>query len=222
MIPAYNEEDRIGRAASRVLASKYLAEKCRFLFIVDGNDNTFGILEKLKEPHPKAEMVVKRYPKRLGKGGAVAEGIKAAKTEYVGFLDVDTSIPMEKIEAMVKLLLEKKLDCIIGERKTVEGVPVFRKTSSRAFNLLVNALFGLGVYDTQCGCKFFKRKLVYSGKGEVFRVKGFAFDVELLKKIKESGGRITEHEMVGKWEGGKFSLFESPKMFLELVKLRLS
>ena len=129
---------------------------------------------------------------------------------------------MKTIEGMVKLLLEKDLDCVIGERKTVEGVPFMRKFSSRAFNLLVNSLFGLGIHDTQCGCKFFRRKLVYSGKGEVFKVKGFAFDVELLREVKENGGKITEHEIVGKWEGGKFSLFESPKMFWELIKLRLS
>ena len=89
IVPAYNEEDRIKRAASRMLGSRYLAQECRFLFIVDGDDGTYGILEGLEKKHPKAEIELKKYPKRLGKGGAVAEGIKAAGTEYAGFLDVD-------------------------------------------------------------------------------------------------------------------------------------
>ncbi len=222
VVPAYNEEDRISKAASRFISSQVLSENCRFLFIVDGNDKTHGILEGIKQDNPGKEIQIKKYPKRLGKGGAVGEGIKAARTEYVGFLDVDISLPMEKIEDIVQIVLQEEPDCIIGKRRRVEGVPVFRKLSSRVFNIIVNLLFELGISDTQCGCKFFKKKLVYRGKGEVFRIKGFSFDVELLKRIKENGGEIIEHDIAGKWEGGKFSLLESPEMLWELICLRLS
>ncbi|MBD3389654.1 glycosyltransferase [Candidatus Micrarchaeota archaeon] len=220
VIPAYNEENRIKKASERFISSHVLSEKCRFLFIVDGNDRTYEILEGIRQDNPEKEIQVKKYPERLGKGGAVGEGIKAAKTDYVGFLDVDISLPIEKIEDIVQIILKEEPDCSIGKRKRVEGAPILRKLSSRIFNIIVNLLFGLGISDTQCGCKFFKRKLVYPGEEQVFMIKGFAFDVELLKKIKEMGGEITEYEIMGKWEGGKFSILESPKMLLDLIRLR--
>lgn len=222
VVPAYNEEERIKKAAERFISSQVLSENCRFLFIVDGDDRTYGILEEIRQDNPEKEIQIKKYPERLGKGGAVGEGIKAAKTDYVGFLDVDISLPMEKIEDIVQIVLREEPDCIIGKRKRVEGAPVFRKLSSRVFNIIVNLLFGLGISDTQCGCKFFKRKLVYSGGEQVFGIRGFAFDVELLEKIKATGGKISEYDIVGKWEGGRFSVLESPKMLLELLLLRAS
>ena len=221
IIPAHNEEDRIERAASRILGEPYLCRKVEFLFIVDGNDRTYDILIKMGEKYPKAKMRIKKYPKRLGKGGAVAEGIRNSHTPYVGFLDVDISIPIEQINRMVELLLGEKLDCIVGIRREVKGIPATRKLSSLSFNLLVNSLFGLGLKDTQCGCKFFKKKFVTEHE-ELFRVKGFAFDVELLDLIRRKGGEITGHEIISSWEGGKFSLFESPKMLLDIVWLKLS
>lgn len=218
VVPAYNEEKRIASAASALLSDPLLREKCRFLFIVDGNDRTGEILEGMKLDG--AEASVKKYPGRLGKGGAVAEGIRASSTEYVGFVDVDSSVPIERIGKIISMLTKEGLDCVIGRRVRVEGAPLMRRIGTRGFNALVNLLFGLGISDTQCGCKFFRRKLVYSG-GEALRTKGFAFDVELLDRIRRNGGKITEYGFVGKWgERGGFSLLDSPGMFLELVRLR--
>lgn len=221
IVPAYNEEKRIAAAASALFSSNFLKENCKFIFIVDGADGTGEILEQMEKNG--ARVSIEKYGKRLGKGGAVAEGIRLAETEYAGFVDVDSRMPIARIEKLVRMLLEGGLDCIIGKRERVEGAPFFRRISSKAFNLLVNLLFGLGISDTQCGCKFFKRKLVFpKGKNrEIFRVKGFAFDVELLGRIRKSGGKITEFGFSEKWgEQGGFSLFESPKMFLDLIRIR--
>ena len=219
IVPAYNEEKRISPAASALFSDPLLREKCKFLFIVDGTDRTGEILEGMEKNG--ADVSVKKYPGRLGKGGAVSEGIKAAGTEYVGFVDVDSSIPIGMVGKIIGMLTKEKLDCVIGNRVKVEGAPFTRKLSSKAFNTLVNILFGLGISDTQCGCKFFRRKLVYSGKGRALRTKGFAFDVELLDRIRKNGGKITEYGFVRKWgDVGSFSLLESPGMFLDLIKLR--
>ena len=219
IIPAYNEEKRISSAASALFSSPFLRENCKFLFIVDGDDRTAEILRALEKKGADAE--IKEYPKRLGKGGAVGEGIKAAKTGYAGFLDVDEHLPAETVEKMLEMALGKKLDCITCSRENAGGRKFLRKFASRGFNSIVNALFGLGIPDTQCGCKFFRRNLVYSGKGDVFRVRGFAFDVELLDKIRKNRGKITKYAICPSRErGGSFSLLESPGMLWELLKLR--
>ena len=219
VIPAYNEEERISAAASALFSSPFLKEKCRFLFIVDGNDRTGEILENLGKGNAEVEII--EYPKRLGKGGAVGEGIKTARTKYSGFVDVDGHIPAETVEKALEMLLGKKLDCVICSRKVANGRPFLRRLASKVFNSLVNILFGFGISDTQCGCKFFKTSLAHAGKGPVFRVRGFAFDVELLEKIHEQGGKISEYKIGTSMEsGGSFSLLESPGMLWDLLKLR--
>lgn len=221
VVPAYNEEKRITRTASKMISSKYLKRNCRFLFIVDGKDKTYKILEKIKKKNPGAEIVLKKYPYRLGKGGAVGEGIKAAETEYAGFLDVDEHIPLETVEKAVKLILEKKLDCVVCSRQEAGGRSFMRKLASRAFNSIVNFLFGFGIPDTQCGCKLFKTQLVQANKDPVFKIRGFAFDIELLDRVRKQGGKITEYKISSSKEsGGKFSLFESPRMLWDLLRLR--
>lgn len=222
IVPAYNEEKRISSIAERLISDKYLRGNCAFLFVVDGNDRTAEIVRAVAKKEKDAEIEVAHYIERLGKGGAVGEGIKIAKTEYVGFVDADEGISATEIREMVALLLGKRLGCIIGKRMKVEGRGFRRALASKAFNLLVNALFGLGMQDTQCGCKFFRRELAYSDERPLFGIKGFAFDVELLRRIKKRGGKITEYGMVAKEGGGRFSLFESPGMFLDLLRLKFS
>jgi hypothetical protein len=48
-----------------------------------------------------------------------------------------------------------------------------------------------GVRDTQCGFKFFDRDVVSRALAQC-RTTGFAFDVELLQRIKADGGSIAE------------------------------
>ncbi len=218
IIPAYNEEKRIEAAASALFSDSLLKKECRLIFIVDGNDRTAEILEGMEWDGADAQ--IKKYPRRLGKGGAVFEGIKEASTEYVGFVDVERRMAVGRIGEIAGMISGKKLDCVIGKRLRMEGAPVMRVIGTRAFNIIVNLLFGFGISDTQCGCKFFRKDLVYS-KGAPLKIRGFAFDVELLGRVLENGGKITEYEYAGKWgETGGFSLLESPRMLFDLIRIR--
>lgn len=222
VIPAYNEQERIRSAASALLSSSLLREAGKFVFVVDGSDRTAEVLGEM-ERESGADITVMEYGERLGKGGAVGEGLAAAETEYAGFIDVDGALGVGDIEGIVKELLGKKLDCVIGSRKSFKGRSPLRGICSRGFNLLVRAMFGLGMGDTQCGCKFFRRALAGPPRKPFFRTSGFAFDVELLMRIRENGGKITEYPIENAEDaGGSFSLTESPGMLWELLRLRFS
>lgn len=89
------------------------------------------------------------------------------------------------------------------------------------FNILVNLLFGLGIRDTQCGAKVFKRE-VLDLLLPVFKTRGFEFDVELLWRIKNADFKIKEVPITWKHEeGSTFSLKYSSMMFLSLLRIRL-
>jgi len=61
-----------------------------------------------------------------------------------------------------------------------------------------------GVFDTQCGFKFFERKAVTRALVQC-RTSGFAFDVELLQRLQHDGGTIVELPVA--WTDGVQSTF---------------
>jgi hypothetical protein len=69
--------------------------------------------------------------------------------------------------------------------------PRLRRIYSFIYFLLVRALFGLPVRDTQTGIKLFKREVLEHVLPRVL-VKRFAFDLELLANAHHFGYKITE------------------------------
>ncbi len=223
IIPAYNEEKRIGsvlNSYSSFLDKKYDYE---LIIVIDGNDNTAGIVRKWISCNPRIKLM--EFTKRLGKGAAVIQGFKESRGEVVGFVDSDGSITPYDFEKLISALSEA--DCVIASRR-VEGAqisvlqPLNRRISSKVFNIIVNLMFDLRINDTQCGAKVMKKNPLEKLM-PYFRTAGFEFDVELLWRIKSAGFKIKEVPVVWKHErGSTFSLKYSMMMFLNLVKLRFS
>ena len=73
-------------------------------------------------------------------------------------------------------------DIIVGSKRHPASkveYPWQRKIISFGYQIVVKALFGLKVRDTQVGMKFFKREVLEKVLPRVL-VKAYAFDVELL------------------------------------------
>jgi dolichol-phosphate mannosyltransferase len=134
------------------------------------------------------------YPRRLGKGGGVLEGMKVADTPFVGFMDADGSTPLREMMTLFARL--DGTDGAIGSRwlagsEIVIAQGWWRRLQSRVFNALVRVLFGLHFQDTQCGAKAFRRAAL----DEILPLMvstGFEFDVELLWRMQHAGCRIEE------------------------------
>lgn len=99
---------------------------------------------------------------------------------------------------------------------------LMRRLVSRGFNLLVRIIFRLPFKDTQCGAKVFARQALSDVVGEL-ETTNFAFDVELLYKLKKKGYNILELPTL--WENKPRSTLNLwaavPEMFVALVKVRL-
>ncbi|MCX6768071.1 MAG: glycosyltransferase [Candidatus Micrarchaeota archaeon] len=220
IVPTHNEEKRI---RATLLAVAGFLEKKRLPYEVivvdDGTDATTGIVLALGKKNRKIRFI--HFPLRLGKGGAVVEGFKAAKGDAVIY-DADAATPPGEIPKLVEGL--KKADVVVGSRKlpgsVVHGLSFTRRVASACFSTLASALFGLGIRDTQCGFKAVRRaackKLVPQ-----FVSKGFEWDVELLARAKRAGMRISEVPI--EWfqrGGGTVRARDVWKMFWGLLALR--
>lgn len=219
VIPAYNEENRIGR-----LLAELPGTGCRFIFVCDGQDNTPGVIRGFAGAHPGLALTCLEFPERLGKGGAIRQGLMAGTTPYLGFMDADGSTSVGEMLRLFSHL--GHADGAIGSR-WVDGATLhvrqgfLRRAQSRGFNLIVRHLFDLPFHDTQCGAKVFRRPAVTAVIGSV-AADGFEFDVELLWRLRQQGFLVEEvpltwHDMPGSRVGPTDVL----RMLLGLFRLRM-
>ena len=219
VIPAYNEEDRIDATLSNY--SNHFEDQ-EIIVVCDGSDNTQNIVRDLSKEHVNIKLL--NFEKRLGKGGGVIEGFKAAKRDWIGFVDADESVEPDEVKKMFDLLSD--YDGVIASRKLKESKilvkqPLKRQIASKAFNILIRIIFGLNFKDTQCGAKVFRKEAIKNVLAEL-NTKGFEFDVELLWRLKNKGYKVMEFPITWKHSDiSCFSLSEAPKMFFSLLKVRL-
>lgn len=226
IIPAYNEEHRIRKTLYDYgdFFSKKFKERFEILVVLNGcTDNTLGIVKEARKKRKQIKYL--DIKERIGKGGAVIQGFKLAKGALVGFVDADNST---SAKAYYDLVLNiDGYDAIIASRWVKGSViskkqPIFRRVGSRGFNILVRVLFGIGVYDSQCGAKLFKKGVVKKIINKV-GITQWAFDIDLLYQVKRNKFHILESPTV--WidhENSKFSLRKNVlQMFLSVVRLRL-
>jgi glycosyltransferase involved in cell wall biosynthesis len=202
----------------------YSAKNINFEILIVRNKRSNEFSEEFKELINKKKNVRMFYfETETGKGSAVLRGFEKAKGKLIGFVDEDDAVEASEFDKLVKLA--KQNDCVIASRRMPESKltkrSFVRATSSSLFNSFVNAVFGLGIKDTQCGAKVFDAHKLKKILPKI-RSTGFEFDVELLWRFKKIG---TIKEKGIRWEhkqNTSFSVFAGPKMALNLIKIKLS
>jgi glycosyltransferase involved in cell wall biosynthesis len=132
----------------------------------------------------------------IGKGGAVAHGLKMAQADYIGFTDADGSTSPEEMDKLFDSLKDDSdIGSVVGSRSLpeskVEGKSKARSVMSKGFNMGVNTLLGLNIKDTQCGAKVFKQD-VLDNVVDKLKIANMAFDVNILVEVKKAGYTIKE------------------------------
>ena len=141
-------------------------------------------------------------------------------------LDADGSIPPHEVLRLFSLLQQDDApDAFFASRCKILGRAVqrswLRHICGRLFATLVVCSTGIPVYDSQCGFKLVRRKC-YEAVRSRLRQKRFAFDVELLVALSQSGATIIEVPI--DWSdvpGSKLHfLRDTAQMFAAVVSLR--
>ena len=158
-----------------------------------------------------------RQPENRGKGAAVRVGALAAKGEWVLMSDVDISAPLSEFACLAP---HADAWIVCGSRYGRTGMPLCRRILSRLFHAIVWLAGVRDVQDTQCGFKLFrmeKMRPVF----EAQKIERFAFDVELVKRVRRAGGTVAEVPVA--WHGGRRSslrvLRDAPRMLWDLLRI---
>ncbi|NCN98857.1 hypothetical protein COY00_01935 [Candidatus Pacearchaeota archaeon CG_4_10_14_0_2_um_filter_35_33] len=232
IIPAYNEEKRIGNTLnryneyfSRVLKGRGLDYEI-LVVINNTTDNTKGVVEKFSKKNKRINYL---ELERGGKGFAVLSGFKKAlsneKNDLIGFVDADLATPPEEFHKLINSI--KRCDVAIASRlkKGSKILPKFtlkKKLITLGFSNFVRFLMMMPHKDTQCGAKLFRNNSAKYVVENVVMSK-WAFDVEVLYKLRKEGHRIIEVPSV--WfdvQGSKIDIKkDSIRMFLAIWQLRI-
>jgi glycosyltransferase involved in cell wall biosynthesis len=191
------------------------------ILIDDGStDGTYEKAETLTRAMP--ELKVLRISTNGGKGNALREAFDRTLGSVVCFLDGDLDIHANHITPYVRLLETGFADVVVGSKRHPQSQIDYnleRRVLSMAYQLLVQALFGLKVRDTQTGIKTFRRE-VLERVLPLGLVKRYAFDAELLVLAHRLGYRIIEMPITMKFHqkyGSGVSLRAIYQMLLDTL-----
>lgn len=211
VIPAYNEEDRIARTLS-VYAAEFAPrhnDRWELLVVLNGcTDGTESVVTAASQDCPAIRPLV--YDEKLGKGGAILEGLRAATGDRVAFVDADNMVGPQETAKLLEALGAN--DVAIGWRRpdlslATEAQPWFRKLASVMLPLWARWFLRLPYHDPQCGAKALRQEAVRAML-PLLREQGWALDLNMLMAARDLG--LTVREVPVSWlhvtEGSKVQL----------------
>jgi len=231
IIPAYNEEKRIGESLKE--RSAFFENLFRKKMI------DYEILVVINNTTDKTEEIVKSFQKdnkRInyinlkpgGKGFAIIQGFRWAiekKFDLIGFVDSDLATSSEEYWKLIQNI--DLNDGIIADRY-IKGSQVFPSTTfrrlivSRIFNSLTRSILFLTYKDTQCGAKLFTSQALEKIM-PLLSMSQWAFDVDLLFNLKRGGYKIKSFPTL--WMDKKYATINfwsaGPWMAIAIIRLRI-
>ena len=204
VLPAYNEEARLGSALSELFGYLHRrGERARdgrhgasdlptdvsVLVVDDGSTDATADIVRARPEAATGELELLSVP-HGGKGAAVRAGMLAARGDLVLFADADMATPPDEIAPLVAAL--ETADAAYGSRIQPDGSdmrksqPRWRRLLGALFHALASVWVVGPVQDTQCGFKGFHREVardVFSRQ----KVTSIVFDVEVIFLVRRRG-----------------------------------
>ena len=170
LIPCYNEAKTIAKVVRDYRAA--LPEADIYVYDNNSTDHTDDIARE-------AGAIV-RYEYRQGKGNVIRSMFREIDADCYLMIDGDDTYPAENAREMVNLVLERKVDMVVGDRLSAtyytENKRPFHNLGNRLVKGLVNTIFKGSVSDIMTGYRAFSYQFVKS-----FPVlsKGFEIETEM-------------------------------------------
>ena len=159
----------------------------------NSNDGTKELLQKLEKNEEYKNDIFLFKKNNMGKGDSQKLAIPLCSGDFTIIQDADLEYNVENINSLLKLLIEKKHDAVLGYRKlknTKLYSPyfIFHKIAVISLTIITNLLYGSKFKDV-CTCyRLIKTPLLQSLKinGQRFEY-DFSMINQLAKKTKNIG-----------------------------------
>ena len=196
IIPTYNELVSAPLLIRRIF--KYLPES-NILVVDDGSpDKTADAIRELQQEFPTLHLLERKTKSGLGSAYrfGFAWGLERGYEELIE-MDADLSHRVRDLKKMIEAKeLQPNTDLVIGSRwipggKT-ENWSKSRELLSRAANLYVRAMVGLGVKDSTAGFRIYSASMLKRLNVESIKSEGYSFQIEMTRAVHKLDGKIIE------------------------------
>lgn len=172
------------------------------LIIDDGSDESSQeILQMLSKKFSKLKIIT--HTRNHGYGGAIKDGIKNAKMDWVFYTDGDAQYDPRELRLLVEK--KKKSTDIINGYKIKRLDPWYRKVTGRAYHTFVKILFNVPLRDTDCDFRLMRRTIFDKVKLES---DSGLICTEMIRKISDFGFKFQEVPVHHYWRtSGKSQFF---------------
>jgi dolichol-phosphate mannosyltransferase len=197
IVPTFNELANAPILIERIF--KHIPNS-HILIIDDGSPDKTG--EKVKEiqsKYPSSLFLLERA-RKSGLGSAYrtgfAWGLERGYEELIE-MDADLSHRVRDLKKMIDAKeLQPNTDLVIGSRwmpggKT-ENWSKSRELLSRAANLYVRAMLGMGVKDSTAGFRIYSSSILKKLNLEAIKSEGYSFQIEMTRAVHKLDGKIIE------------------------------
>jgi glycosyltransferase involved in cell wall biosynthesis len=193
VVACYNEEPILEASMAETFqvldALRWTSE---VVFVDDrSRDGTRAAIERIVAAHPDRMLRAFVHDVNVGRGATVTDGIRAARGQFAGFIDID-------LEVHARYLLPCLLALEAGaDVATVLRVYRFRWRSldrylmSRGYHWLMSWLIDVPLQDTEAGFKLFRRDRILPVLDQCAD-RGWFWDTEIMVRSHYAGLRIVE------------------------------
>ncbi len=160
VVPVFNEQESL-EAFFKVLIPNLskLDKNHEVIFIDDGStDKTLEILKKFEKENKNVRVL--SYRRHRGKAEVLTSGFKASKGNLVVTLDADLQDRPEEIGKLIEKQKEG-FDLVSGWRKDRKDA-LKTRISSKLFNFIMSAFWGVHLHDYNCGLKLYTKELAHN------------------------------------------------------------
>ena len=225
IIPAYNEGKNLID-----LLKKIKAENENWsIIIVDDSESCEA--DKLIENYKEKKIYYIKRNLKMGRGNAVRFGFeysKKNKFDYVIEMDADLSHNPAEIKPLLKKLISKQYDLVIGSRylkdSKIIGWPIKRRIFSKLSNFFARLLFGFGLTDYTNGFRVYNASAINELIKYPIENNGFMYLTETFTILKKKNFRISEQATIfinRKKGSSSLRLSEIIRSFLGIIQLKL-
>jgi glycosyltransferase involved in cell wall biosynthesis len=157
-IPAYNEEETIGKVINEIPRRIEGIDRIDVLVINDGStDNT--VEEALKAGADK----IVSHKKNLGLGISFRDGLEEGLKMGAGIIvniDADFQYNAKEIPRLIEPIVNGKADMVLGDRQIdeLDHMPMGKKLGNKLATWVTRKVTGLPIKDAQTGFRAFTRE----------------------------------------------------------------
>ena len=193
VLACYNEEniitDSIGEIFKVLDALRLTSE---VIFVDDAShDGTGRIIDRIVIENSNRDIRKIAHVDNVGRGGAVSDGIRAARGRFVGFIDLDLEVkPSYILPCLVALEQGNDVATAFRVYRAQLG-SLHRHVMSLVYGRLVRWHTAVPIMDTETGFKFFRRDRILPVLDKVHD-QGWFWDTEIMVQAHLAGLRITE------------------------------